>query len=86
MGRRRIAQQLEATAVRRKRGKISVAGSAGLACLAREARQGVRRRRRADCQERGKANERKRCEQAATIFDPTEAQPLHRRVSVLRRA
>ena len=86
MGRRRIAQQLEATAVRRKRGKISVAGATRLACLAREARQGVRRRRRADCQERGKADERERGEQVATSDDPTEAQPLHRRFSVLRRA
>jgi len=82
MGRR----QLEATAVRRKRGKISVAGATRLACLAREAQQGVRRRRRADCQERGKADERERGEQVATSDDPTEPQPLHRRVSVLRRA
>jgi hypothetical protein len=63
-----------------------VAGAAGLTGLPREAWQGVRRRGHTDCQERGKANKRERCEQAAKIFDPTEAQPLHRHVSVSRRA
>src|SRR5450759_378480 len=48
---RRIAEQLEAAAVRSQEWKIGVAGTAGLPGLARETRQRLRRRRKADCQE-----------------------------------
>jgi len=65
--------------------------TAGLAGLARETWQGVRRRCRADCEEQRNAKKGERSEQAAIAQDSiealsNEALPLHRRVSDPQRA